>query len=116
MFKSQQYRAEAVEYGELAKESNSPDESRKLQELQHRLVSLAENEQGLANSYATAVHVGSRSRGRTRSALPWRRRYHAMERAADAVAAGDFRHRRIGRQVVGDRGAPRADRPVFAQA
>jgi hypothetical protein len=62
MFKSQQYRAEAVEYGELAKESNSPDESRKLQELQHRLVSLAENEQGLANSYATAVHDAEQER------------------------------------------------------
>jgi hypothetical protein len=46
MFKSQQYRAEAGEYGELVKGSTGPDESRKFQERQDRLDSLADNEQG----------------------------------------------------------------------
>jgi hypothetical protein len=27
-----------------------------------------------------------------------------------------FRHRRVGRQVIGDGGAPRANRPISAQA
>jgi hypothetical protein len=56
MFKSQQYRAKAAEYGELVKSSTEPDESRKFEELQDRLASLAENEQGLANDYDNAVH------------------------------------------------------------
>jgi hypothetical protein len=46
MFKSQQYRAEAGEYGELVKGSTGPDESCKFQERQDRLDSLADNEQG----------------------------------------------------------------------
>ena len=57
MFKSKQYRAEAAEYGERVKGSTDPDEGRKLQELQDRLVSLADNEQGLADDYYDAVHV-----------------------------------------------------------
>jgi hypothetical protein len=57
MFKSKQYRAEAAEYGERVKGSTDPDEGRKLQELQDRLVSLADNEQGLADDYHDAVHV-----------------------------------------------------------
>jgi hypothetical protein len=66
MFKSQQYRAEAAEYGELIKSSNGPDESRKLEELQDRLDSLADNEQGLADNYDSAVHVAEQ--GQTRGA------------------------------------------------
>jgi hypothetical protein len=62
MFKSQQYRAEAAEYGELVKGSTGPDESRKLQDLQDRLVSLADNEQRLADNYALHVEQ-DRSRG-----------------------------------------------------
>jgi hypothetical protein len=55
MFKSQQYRAKAAEYGELVKSSTEPDESRKFEELQDRLASLADNEQGLAEDYDNAV-------------------------------------------------------------
>jgi hypothetical protein len=57
MFKSQKYRAKAAEYGELAKSSAAEGESRKFQELQESFVSLADNEQELANKYAGAVHV-----------------------------------------------------------
>lgn len=57
MFKSQQYRAEAAEYGERVKGSTDPDEGRKLQEMQDRLVSLADSEQGLADDYHNAVHI-----------------------------------------------------------
>ena len=57
MFKSKQYRAEAAEYGERVKGSTDPDEGRKLQEMQDRLVSLADSEQGLADDYHNAVHI-----------------------------------------------------------
>jgi hypothetical protein len=57
MFRSQQYRAKAAEYGELIKRSIAPAEIRKFQELQDRLASLADNEQGLADDYDNAVHV-----------------------------------------------------------
>jgi hypothetical protein len=68
MFKSQQYRAEAAKYGELTKGSTGPDESRKFQERQARLVSLADNEQGLSDDYDNAVHVADQDRSR-RAAL-----------------------------------------------
>jgi hypothetical protein len=57
MFKSQQYRAKAAEHGELIKRSVGPAEIRKFQQLQDRLASLADNEQGLADDYDNAVHV-----------------------------------------------------------
>jgi hypothetical protein len=62
MFKSQQYRAKAAEYGELVKGSTGPHESRKFQERQDHLASLADNEQGLADSYDSAVHVAEQDR------------------------------------------------------
>jgi len=62
MFKSQQYRAKAAEYGELVKSSTGPDESRKFQERQDHLASLADNEQGLADTYDNAVHVAEQDR------------------------------------------------------
>ena len=62
MFKPEQYRAEAAEYGELVRSSAGPDESRKFEELQERLAWLADNEQGLADNYANAVHVAEQNR------------------------------------------------------
>jgi hypothetical protein len=57
MYNSQQYRVKAAEYDELIKRSVSPAEICKFQDLQDRLASLAENEQGLADDYDNAVHV-----------------------------------------------------------
>ena len=63
MFKSQQYRAKAAEYRELVKGSRTgSDESRKFQELQERLASLADSEQGLADNYDIAVQVAEQDR------------------------------------------------------
>jgi len=59
MFKFHQYRAEAAEYGELVKGSIGTDESRKFQELQQHLGSLADNEQRLADNYDNAVEVAA---------------------------------------------------------
>jgi hypothetical protein len=62
MFKSRQYRAKAAAYGELVKSSADEDESRKLQQQQDSLASLADNEEILADNYATATEA-ERSRG-----------------------------------------------------
>jgi hypothetical protein len=64
MFKSQQYRAKAAEYGELAMCSTGSDESRRFEALQDRLTSLADNEQGLADDFDNAVIVGEQGRCR----------------------------------------------------
>jgi hypothetical protein len=64
MFKSQQYHANAAEYGELVRSSTGSDESRKFEELQDRLTSLADNEQGLADDFDNAVLVAEQDRCR----------------------------------------------------
>src|SRR6478735_6175103 len=102
MFKSQQYRAKATECGELVKSSTSAEESRKFQDLEDRFVSLADNERGLADAFDNAVHIAEQDRSRGA--------------ALAAEEEGDLRYRRIRGQVVEDSGAPRADRPISAQA
>jgi hypothetical protein len=64
MFKSQQYRAKATEYGELVKTSISPQESREFQKLERRFASLADNEQVLADDHNSAVHVSNHDQSR----------------------------------------------------
>ena len=64
MFKSQQYRAKAAEYGELVKGSTGSDQRSKLQKLQKHIASLADNEQGLADNYDSAVQVAEQDRSR----------------------------------------------------
>jgi hypothetical protein len=64
MFKSQQYRARAAEYGELIKHSSDRHESAKLQELQERHAELADNEQVLADHYDSALKVAEQDRAR----------------------------------------------------
>jgi len=64
MFKSQQYRAKAAEYGELIKHSSGHDESHKLQELQQRHAELADNEEVLADHYDSALNVAEQDRAR----------------------------------------------------
>jgi hypothetical protein len=55
MFKSQRYRAKAVKYRGLVQRSVDPDEIGRLQELEGRLTSLADNEEILAYDYDNAV-------------------------------------------------------------
>lgn len=64
MFKFQQYRAKAAEYGELVKNSADADESQKYQDLEDRFASLANNERGLAEAYHDAVHIDELDRTR----------------------------------------------------
>src|SRR5579872_7275565 len=64
MFRSQQYRAKAAEYGELVKSFGGSDERRVLFRSQERLVSLADNEQRLADNYDDALQVVEQDRSR----------------------------------------------------
>ena len=50
MFTTKQYRAKAVEYGELVKTSTGPNQ-REFQQLEQRFTVLADNEQWLADNY-----------------------------------------------------------------
>jgi hypothetical protein len=62
MFKPQQYRAEAAEFGERARGSTGPDESRQREELQNHHASLAGSEQGLPDNCDNALHVAEQDR------------------------------------------------------
>ena len=62
MFKSQQHRDKAAAYGELIKHSSAQGESDRFHELQERHAALADNEQGLADNYDSAVNVAEQDR------------------------------------------------------
>jgi len=62
MFKSQQHRDKAAAYGELIKRSSVQGESDRFHELQERHAALADNEQGLADNYDSAVNVAEQDR------------------------------------------------------
>jgi hypothetical protein len=55
MFKPRQYRARAVEYGDLAKTSTDSKQRRDFQKLEHRFAAFADNEQWLADNYQSSV-------------------------------------------------------------
>lgn len=69
MFTTQQYRAKAAEYGELAKQGNAPNEVVEFQKLERSFTMLADNEQWvadnrnkLANNLDEVMHVPKYSR------------------------------------------------------
>ena len=57
MFRSQQHREKAAAYGELIKHSSGQGENDELLKLRDRHSALADNEQGLADDYDSAVNV-----------------------------------------------------------
>jgi hypothetical protein len=57
MFTPEQYRAKALEYGELAKTSIGPDQLREFQDLEKSFTVLADNEQWLADNCQHTVCV-----------------------------------------------------------
>ena len=125
MFKSQQHREKAAAYGELIKHSSGQGENDELQKLRDRHSALADNEQGLADDYDSAVNAAEQDR--TRGLALAAEEEHVLRCLGAAVimqwnalsedaATRDIRYRRIGRKVIGDGGAPRADRPISAQA
>jgi hypothetical protein len=64
MFKSQQHREKAAAYGELIKHSSGQDENDELLKLKDHHSALADNEQGLADDYDSAVNVAEQDRAR----------------------------------------------------
>ena len=64
MFKSQQHREKAAAYGELIKHSSGQGESDELQKQKDRHSALADNEQGLADDYDSAVNAAEQNRAR----------------------------------------------------
>jgi hypothetical protein len=65
MFRSKQYCAKAVEYGEVAKSSIGSNQRRDFQKLEQGLTVLADNEQWLADNYQDTV--GSAEQDRSNS-------------------------------------------------
>ena len=57
MFKPAQYRAEAVEYGDLANKSSGLEQRRAFRQLEQRFAVLADNERWLADNYQNTVHA-----------------------------------------------------------
>jgi hypothetical protein len=57
MFAPGLYRAKAVEYGELAKTVNSPEDTREFQRRERSFVVLADNEQWLADHQDQTVRA-----------------------------------------------------------
>jgi hypothetical protein len=125
MFKSQQYRAKATEYGELVKTSTSPEEGREFQKLERRFASLADNEQVLADDHKSAVNVSNHDQSRG-AALAVEEEYVLRCLGAALIMQWNtlpttlqretLRHRRVRGQFAGDSGAAGTDRPVSAQA
>jgi len=62
MFTFKQYRAKAVEYGDLAKSSIGSKQKRDFQKLERRFAGLADNEQLLADNYQGTVRGGESDR------------------------------------------------------
>ena len=57
MFTTEQHRAKAAEYGELAKTTNSPDDAREFQRRERSFIVLADNAQWLADHQGQTVHA-----------------------------------------------------------
>ena len=62
MFMPEQYRAKALEYGELVKTSSSPNEKREFRELEQSFTVLADNEQWLADNHQNTVRAPEQDR------------------------------------------------------
>jgi hypothetical protein len=62
MFTSKQYRAKAIEYGDLAKSSIGSSQKRDFRKLELRFAMLADNEQSLAEDYQDALSDAEQDR------------------------------------------------------
>ncbi len=56
MLPTEQYRAKAAEFGELAKAANNPADAQEFQQRAQSLIALADNEQWLIDHPALVVH------------------------------------------------------------
>ncbi len=57
MFTPKEYRAKAAEYGEMAKTTNIPEESRQFRKREQNFTVLANNEEWLADNFEKTLHA-----------------------------------------------------------
>ena len=57
MFTAQQYRAKAIEYSNLVKIANGPNELREYQQLERSFTELADNAQWVADNHTKTEHA-----------------------------------------------------------
>jgi hypothetical protein len=57
MFTAQQYRAKAIEYSNLVKIANGPNELREYRQLERRFTELADNAQWVADNHTKTEHT-----------------------------------------------------------
>lgn len=57
MFTAQRYRAKAIEYSNLVKIANGPNELREYQQLERSFTELADNAQLVADNYTKTEHA-----------------------------------------------------------
>jgi hypothetical protein len=57
VFTSEQYRAKAAEYAELAKTARDPEEVREFQRLERSFVTLADNKQWVVDNHDQTLHA-----------------------------------------------------------
>jgi hypothetical protein len=57
MFSAAQYRAKAIEYSNLARTANGPDEVREFQRLERSFIELADNAQWVADNRGKVVRA-----------------------------------------------------------
>jgi hypothetical protein len=62
MFTAKYYRTKAAEYGELAKTTSAPDESREFRKRESSFTSLADNEEWLADNFEKTLHGSQQQR------------------------------------------------------
>ena len=123
MFKPRQYRAKAVEYGNLAKASTDSKQRRNFQKLEHRFAALANNEQWLADNYQSSVSSAELERSNDIT-LPDEEEHILrclgaaliLEYITDKVATGALRQCRQHGRVVGDCCSERPNCSLSAQA
>jgi hypothetical protein len=70
MMTSQQFRARAVEFGELVKSAHHPDAIRELQRQQRTFTELADNEDWLASNRDKTMHAADKDDGESPIILP----------------------------------------------
>jgi len=124
MFKPEQYRAKATEYGDLAKSSISPKQSVDFEKLERSFTVLADNEQWLAENYQNTL--GGAQRGQFGGVTLADEEEHILRCLGAALimqwntlpttATGALRQCRLHGCAIADFRPERANRPFSAQA
>jgi hypothetical protein len=101
MFTSEQYRAKALEYGNLLRSSANDNEKREYQKLQQRFTELADNAEWLAEHHKQTLHVADTEYSGD-TFLAKEKPIAQNERPGDVLLAQEEEHilRRLGAAVI----------------